>query len=379
MPNTINADNGVVSGSAGLKSTADSTGVLALQTNGTTAISIDASQAVSFTNSPTVTGGTANGVAYLNGSTVLTTGSALRFDGSGLVGTGKFQSQLMRIKDSGYSELYFSTADAGGNGALSYEHSTNSLRTYVNGGIKTVIDSSGNLGVGTTSPDSKLHISGAANLRIAYNGTSVNYMDADTNIFRNGNGTERARIDSSGNLLVGTTSLEGNGKIVTVNSFNGIVARTTAAANSYEAVVASRTATVGKAITLWYDLNAGTQSGFINIDSTSSVSLNNTSDYRAKENIQPLTNSIARIQNLKPVSFKFKADGYFAEGFIAHEFAEVIPQAVHGEKDAVDENGKPVYQAIDQSKIVPLLTAAIQEQQALITQLQADVAALKGA
>jgi hypothetical protein len=88
MASSINADNGVVSGSAGLKSTADSTGVLALQTNGTTAISIDASQAVSFTNSPTVTGGTANGVAYLNGSKVLTTGSALSFSGSALAVTG---------------------------------------------------------------------------------------------------------------------------------------------------------------------------------------------------------------------------------------------------------------------------------------------------
>jgi len=82
MASSINADNGVVSGSAGLKSSADSTGVLALQTNGTTAVTVDASQAVSFTNAPTVTGGTANGVAFLNGSKVLTTGTALVFDGS---------------------------------------------------------------------------------------------------------------------------------------------------------------------------------------------------------------------------------------------------------------------------------------------------------
>jgi hypothetical protein len=190
--------------------------------------------------------------------------------------------------------------------------------------------------------------------------------------------TERARIDSSGNLLVATTSLEGNAKIVTVSATNGISARTTAAANSYEPIVASRTSTVGKAITLWYDVNVGTQAGFINIDSTSTVSLNNTSDYRVKENIQPLTGSIERVKNLKPVSFNFKADGYFAEGFIAHEFAEVIPQAVHGEKDAVDENGKPVYQAIDQSKIVPLLTAALQEQQALIETLTQRITALEG-
>jgi hypothetical protein len=128
------------------------TGAAMNGTLGATTPSTVAATTLTTSSTVTLTGGTANGVAYLNGSKVLTTGSALSFDGSGLVGTGKFQSQLMRIKDSGYSELYFSTADAGGNGALSYEHSTNSLRTYVNGGIKTVIDSSGNLGIGTTSP-----------------------------------------------------------------------------------------------------------------------------------------------------------------------------------------------------------------------------------
>jgi hypothetical protein len=75
MASSINAST-----SAGVVTTADTSGVLNIQTAGTTAISIDASQAVSFTNAPTVTGGIANGVAYLNGSKVLTTGSALQFD-----------------------------------------------------------------------------------------------------------------------------------------------------------------------------------------------------------------------------------------------------------------------------------------------------------
>jgi hypothetical protein len=79
MASSINAST-----TAGVVTTADTSGVLNIQTAGVTAISIDASQAVSFTNSPTVTGGTANGVAYLNGSKVLTTGSALVFDGTNL-------------------------------------------------------------------------------------------------------------------------------------------------------------------------------------------------------------------------------------------------------------------------------------------------------
>jgi hypothetical protein len=272
--------------------------------------------------------------------------------------------------------------------------------TTTSGGTQRgIIDALGNFGIGTASPAFRLDVvrgsSGVVlNLQgvdaysaetaismatqrakiSAFLSASGGFPGADLRFYTtpdSGSMAEACRIDRSGNLLVGTTSVEGNSKITTVHSQNGIVARTTATANSYEAIVASRTATVGKIITLWYDLTAGTQAGFINIDSASSVSLNNTSDYRVKEDIQPLTNSIARIQNLKPVSFKFKADGYFAEGFIAHEFAEVIPQAVHGEKDAVDENGKPVYQAIDQSKIVPLLTAALQEQQVIIESLKA--------
>jgi hypothetical protein len=83
MASLINADNGVVSGSAGVKTTADSSGVLALQTNGTTALSISTAQVVSFTNSPTYTAGTANGVAYLNASKVLTTGSGFTYSSTG--------------------------------------------------------------------------------------------------------------------------------------------------------------------------------------------------------------------------------------------------------------------------------------------------------
>jgi hypothetical protein len=92
-----------------------------------------------------------------------------------------------------------------------------------------------------------------------------------------------------------------------------------------------------------------------------------------------MTGALATVQALKPVTYTWKVDGSDGQGFIAHELAEVVPDAVAGEKDAVDEEGKPVYQGIDTSFLVATLTAAIQEQQAIITQLQADVAELKGA
>jgi hypothetical protein len=87
------------------------------------------------------------------------------------------------------------------------------------------------------------------------------------------------------------------------------------------------------------------------------------SDYRLKEDIKPMEDSVERVMELKPSTFKFTSDPdkTTVDGFIAHEAQEVVPESVHGEKDAVDSEGTPVYQAIDQSKIVPVLTGAIQE------------------
>jgi hypothetical protein len=103
------------------------------------------------------------------------------------------------------------------------------------------------------------------------------------------------------------------------------------------------------------------RSGYLIWDNTS-LSLVNLSDYRIKENVVDLTSALDRLQQLKPRKFNFISDpSKTVDGFVAHELGEVIPQAVFGEKDAVDESGNPVYQAIDQSKIIPLLVASIQE------------------
>ena len=102
-----------------------------------------------------------------------------------------------------------------------------------------------------------------------------------------------------------------------------------------------------------------------------------TSDYRLKENIAPLTNALAAVQALKPVTYTWKETKENSQGFIAHELAEVCPQAVAGEKDAVDNDGNPKYQGIDTSFLVVTLTAAIQEQQTLITNLTTRLEALE--
>jgi hypothetical protein len=92
--------------------------------------------------------GTANGVGYLNGSKAFTTGNALTFDGTNLIGTGRFQSQLIRIKSPAYSEIYFSTTDSAGNGAISYEHSVDTLKFYTNTTERLRIASAGQFGLG---------------------------------------------------------------------------------------------------------------------------------------------------------------------------------------------------------------------------------------
>ena len=110
----------------------------------------------------------------------------------------------------------------------------------------------------------------------------------------------------------------------------------------------------------------------------SATSYNTTSDYRLKENVVSLSGAIARLNQLSVYRFNFIVDPtVVVDGFIAHEAAAVVPECVTGEKDAEDENGDPIYQGIDQSKIVPLLTAALQEAIAMINALEARIAALE--
>ena len=99
------------------------------------------------------------------------------------------------------------------------------------------------------------------------------------------------------------------------------------------------------------------------------------SDYRLKENITPLANAVTRLKQLAPKNFTWKNNPSLGttEGFIAHELDAVVPDAVFGEKDAVDQNGNPKYQGVDSSILIPLLTAALQEALVRIEALEAKV------
>ncbi|UMO77785.1 tail fiber protein [Bacteriophage Phi NF-1] len=121
----------------------------------------------------------------------------------------------------------------------------------------------------------------------------------------------------------------------------------------------------------------GVLSGSITAASSSSVSFNTTSDYRLKEQVLPMVGALDRIMAAKPVTYKWKSDGSAGEGFIAHELAEVVPLAVTGEKDAVDEDGKPKHQQVDYSRLTPLLTKGIQELTLSIQSLQSTIKELE--
>mgnify|MGYP003676230672 FL=1 len=121
----------------------------------------------------------------------------------------------------------------------------------------------------------------------------------------------------------------------------------------------------------------GSAVGYISYGN-SSTSYNTSSDYRLKENVSDITGATDRLKQLNPVRFNFIADAdTTVDGFLAHEVQDIVPEAITGTKDAVDDDGNAVMQGIDQSKLVPLLVATIQEQQAAIEALTARVTALE--
>ena len=124
--------------------------------------------------------------------------------------------------------------------------------------------------------------------------------------------------------------------------------------------------------------NDNTEEGSIVIGTTNTA-FNTSSDYRLKENEVTISDGITRLKTLKPYTFNFKKDpDVKVDGFFAHEVSSVVPVAVTGTKDQVDEDNNPVYQGIDQSKLVPLLTAALQEAITKIETLETKVSALEG-
>ena len=207
----------------------------------------------------------------------------------------------------------------------------------------------------------------------AFNGLNINSAgggSAAPIVFKE-NGSEVARFDSSGNLLVGTTSLglydnTTGGGLEVVTSSNGAEL---GVANTASCAYFNRMGSDGDTVKFF---NRGVTVGTVQTTS-SSTSYNTSSDHRLKENVTDITGATDRLKQLNPVRFNFIADAdTTVDGFLAHEVQTVVPEAITGTHNEVDDDGNPVYQGIDQSKLVPLLVATIQELEARIAALEAN-------
>jgi hypothetical protein len=192
-------------------------------------------------------------------------------------------------------------------------------------------------------------------------------------------GTDRLRIASTGQSLWGTTSTTGNAFAstatfgVAIDPGNGQILN---CSDGGPSGYFNRTGSDGS---LFVFNRNGTEKGNIAV-TTIATTYNSVSDYRLKENVTLVFDGITRLLQLRPSRFNFIADpDQTVDGFLAHEAQAVVPECVTGEKDAVDDNGNPVYQGIDQSKLVPLLTAALQEAIAKIEALETRLSALEAA
>ena len=192
------------------------------------------------------------------------------------------------------------------------------------------------------------------------------------------NAAEVMRVDNNGTLLIGRTSAGNTGNGHSLRGGDSVIFSRNSDAG--ETVQVSRNSNDGPFIQ-FRSGDSGNASSIGNISkSGSSIVYNTSSDYRLKENEVAISDGITRIKLLKPYRFNFKSHpSKTIDGFFAHEVTPSVPEAITGSKDEVDSDNNPVYQGIDQSKIVPLLTAALQEAISKIEVLETKVAALEAA
>jgi hypothetical protein len=185
--------------------------------------------------------------------------------------------------------------------------------------------------------------------------------------------TQYAQFTQNGDFLLGTTVFTaGSAKLTVHSSDNANKLVVSGYGSSLGVGAVFRQANDTSPVPVVFQNAAGTQIGSITT-TAAATAYNTTSDYRLKESVLPLHGALAKVAQLKPCSYTWKVDGSAGEGFIAHELQNVIPLAVTGEKDAVSDDGSPAYQAVDLSKVVPVLVAAIQELAAEVADLRARV------
>ncbi len=234
------------------------------------------------------------------------------------------------------------------------------------GVTRMLINSSGNVGIGTTSPAQLLHVETTASpiATFRYNSSNrvdVRYDGLDTyggNFRMMLEGTERFRF-GTGVLGVSTTTLAAAGD-------NPADENSSVLGAGYLYLQRDDSASINQIV---FGKNGQIAGRVITTTATSYLSA---SDYRMKENVDYTWDATTRLKQLKPARYNWIADetNTLEDGFLAHEVSSVVPNAVFGEKDAVDSDGNPEMQGVDSAKLIPLLVKTIQELEARITTLE---------
>ena len=324
--------------------------------------------------------------------------------------------QLLSAAANFNSTISFGDPDANTSGEIIYAHNGDSMRFHTNATERMRIDSSGRVGIGTTPTAEPLIVqsdsdtdfsassanfntalmlknatSGASNCVSLGLATETNGEVFISAVQNSGNDAadlafssrdsgaraERMRIFSDGTISVGSSSSTGGDQVKFNKVGNsGFLLNLNNAGQSSKNLISAQSGTAEMVHCQFNNSNGNV--GTIKTSGSSTV-YNTSSDYRLKENVVEIKDATARLKQLKPYRFNFIADADTTlDGFLAHEVQTIVPEAVSGEKDAVNADGKIDPQGIDQSKLVPLLTKALQEQQATIEALTARITALEG-
>ena len=273
----------------------------------------------------------------------------LQLDGTLTLEDGSASTPALAFRDDLNTGIFSSAADT-------FDIATAGVQ-------RLTIDSSGNVGIGTTSMGGKLSVQGSGG------GVALQTTDAVNSTFRishpssavallsSGSGhalalgtgfAETMRIDSSGRLLLGATANNASG---TSAKFQVSYAKT----SEFGIHIRPSDNNTGGGNPMLFQNQAGTSIGSVSADA-SAVSFNETSDYRLKENDVIISDGITRLKKLRPIRFNWKiTPEKTRDGFFAHEVSEAVPEAVTGEKDGTE------IQQLDNSKLVPLLVAAVKE------------------
>jgi hypothetical protein len=355
-----------------------SAGALAIQTNGTTeAVSISTGQVATLAQNPVLTSGTANGVAYLNGSKVLTTGSALVFDGTNFTAPRTQVTTAGTPPASGAGiEIVGSTSPV----ILAYNRGTSaylpmiqygsSFTWGISGGTTDLVLTSTGLGIGASSPAQKLAVNGGLNVLgsatlSAAQGSMLFSYESAVNRCYMGDGTGYSfafskRVSSTTTDLM---TLTDGGNLIVAGTAAGLINNNSQQITANGYLISNHVnGTSSGSVYVYFGYN-GSSIGSITQNGTTGVLYNLTSDYRLKNDQQALTGAKDFIMALKPKKWQWWDGSGEGVGFVAHEFMEVAKHSGNGEKDAVDADGKPVYQSIQpsSSEVMANLVAFLQE------------------